>query len=231
MRFELLMLLTVIFLSTGDIYNNSTTYRSLTDGYNGFYRVIDTRTGTSLPYENNTFNINVGDNIIWVNDDPSDTITIISEQKLWKNNSAVLRHTGGQFNYTFNESGIYTFYIEQFQGFPKQTIIVSENISIIDNSVNDTNTTDVNETDMAPIVTSTMTTVIVPIVTAINETIINDTAINNINTMNTTNVTNISTENIISTNPVLMPLDISKNFKIVGFVSFVIIMIIFFIKD
>ena len=126
MKLKLLILLTIVSISTGNIgQDGSVTYRSLIDGYKGFYKVVISGTVEVPLYENYTLNINVGDNIVWVNDDPTDIITIVSEQKLWKNDEVVLGHIGSQFNYTFDEIGTYTFYIKQYQGFPKQTIIVS----------------------------------------------------------------------------------------------------------
>lgn len=199
MRLKLLILLTVIFLSIGDIGEINATYRSLVDGYNGFYRVINTTTGESISDQNHILNINVGDNIIWINEDQSDRITIISDQGLWESDVALLEHTGSQFNYTFDSPGIYTFNIKEYKGFSKQTVTVSD--------ISYSNDTDMNATPN-PTITPT-------------ETIITPTE--------TVNITN--NENMISINPILMPLNILSNMKMIGFMAFIIAMIIFFIKD
>src|SRR3990167_11565963 len=120
--------------------------------YKNLYKVVISGTVEVPLYENYTLNINVGDNIVWVNDDPTDIITIVSEQKLWKNDEVVLGHIGSQFNYTFDEIGTYTFYIKQYQGFPKQTIIVS-NSNIVP-ILTDTVPTH-NESITTPVVTTT----------------------------------------------------------------------------
>lgn len=253
MKLKILVSFAIIFLLIGDIdANNSTSkvYRSLIDGYHGFYRVVVDK-NESLSYENYTLNIDIGDKIIWINDDPSDTLTIISEQQLWDNDTAILKYTGRQFNYVFNNTGTYTFYIKQYRALSKQTVLVSDPTSnVTDNLIidinetnvtdnfadnltidtNETNITDINGTylNITPVTTPVMTSTIIPTTTTVNHT----TTDSNISSPNVTDMvdTNISTENIISTNPVLMPLNILKNFKIVGFISFIIIMVIFLIK-
>ena len=121
-----IFLIVIIYLSVGDIdQNSSSTYRSFIDGYHGFYNVAVAETEDILPYENYTLNINVGEEIVWINDDQSDAITIISEQELWKDDEAVLESKGGKFSHIFNNSGMFTVYMKQYRDHPKQTIIVS----------------------------------------------------------------------------------------------------------
>ena len=92
------------FLLIGDVgTNNAITYVSFVDGYNGFSRMTSVAGEYSL-YENHTFNINIGESITWINDDPSDKITVISEQGLWKNDSAILTHAGRRFSHVFNST-------------------------------------------------------------------------------------------------------------------------------
>lgn len=231
MKLKLLILLIIIFLSTGDIgANNSITYRSLIDGYHGFYKVVIAG-GDSIQYENNTININVGDNIVWINDDQSDMLTIINDQGLWGNDTAILKYYGRQFNYTFNRSGIYTFSIKQYSAFPKQTVIVS-GVSIDNNTTINTNDTNVtinitSEPTISSTISPTIDITISPTVTNIDNTDtvnINDTA------GIPANDSNIQTENIILTNPILMPLDILKNIKITGIIAFVIITALSFLR-
>ena len=121
-----IFLIVIICLSVGDVdQNNSSTYRSFIDGYHGFYKVVVSGTEDILSYENYTLNINVGEEIVWINDDQNDTLTIISEQESWKDDEAVLESKGGKFSHIFNNSGMFTVYMKQYRGLPKQTIIVS----------------------------------------------------------------------------------------------------------
>lgn len=237
MILRLLMLSAIIFLSIGDIdQNNSTTYRSLIDGYHGFSKVVIAEIGDIPSYENYTLNISTGDKIIWINDDPTDILTIISEQKLWKDGEVVLGHEGSQFNYIFNSSGAFTFYIKQYQGLSKQTVIVSgTDISTPMPTYTgaDIPTPTPNEAhipDSPPIPTDIdtpvprYTDIPVPTYTVETNPIMNDTA----NTP--TDMEHI--ENAILTNPILMPLDILKNIKITIMITFVIIATLsFLIKD
>ena len=228
MKLKLYVLLIIIFLSTGDI---GTTYRSLIDGYHGFKKVVITG-GDSIPYENNTININVGDEIIWINDDSSDILTIINDQMLWGNDTAILIYYGRQFSYTFNESGTYTFYIKQYRAFPKQIVIVS-GISTNNNTIaniNGTNTT-INTT-IEPTISPTMTAS--PTIDTTIDITVSPTVTNIVNINDTIgipyNKSNVQTENIILTNPILMPLDILKNIKITGMIVFIIITTLSFLR-
>lgn len=235
MRLKLLMLLTIIFLSIGDIgTNNSATYRALIDGYHGFYKVVIAGGGSVL-YENNTFNINVGDNIIWINDDPSDAITVINDQRLWENDTATLKYYGRQFNYTFNKSGIYTFYIKQYSAFPKQTVIVSDiltdnNITINTGNTNTTiNTTVVPTPTIYPTIDTSNTNTTINTIVVPTPTIDISPGVVVTERNDDTNIINLS-ENTILYNPFFTPLNISKNFKKMVPISFIIVMIIFLIR-
>lgn len=104
--------------------SNSTTYRTFVDSYKGLYKVINMNTKNYTPYENKTLNINIGDTVEWVNDDDIG-LTIISNEKLWKDKYGYMKSTWKRFNYTFTRSGNYTFYIRQYATkFQLQTIVV-----------------------------------------------------------------------------------------------------------
>lgn len=259
MKLKLLVLLIAISLFIGDISENSsttnsTTYRSLVDGYKGFYRVVIAG-AEQPPYENHTLNINVGDKMVWSNEDLSETLTIISEQELWKDKDAVLRHTGSQFSYIFDRTGIFTFYIKQYKGLPKQTIIVSELVSAPTPTPNETTpvptptettpTPTPNETTPTPTPTETevipIPTETTPIPTPTETEVIptpTETDIEPIPTITNVPVSteteaqnNIvdTTENMTPINPILMPVNILQNLKKTGFISFVVIIVIFLI--
>lgn len=113
----------------------SDTYRILVDGYNGFYRVYrvyDVMTSeeiTYTEYDNNTLNIHIGDTVIWSNEDPYESLTIVSYPKLWENRTAYIG-IAKIFKYKFNKAGRYDIYIRQHQDLPHQKIIVrSSNLS------------------------------------------------------------------------------------------------------
>ena len=235
MKLKLLMLLIMIFIPIIGIANgdddyyedgndsNSITYRTLVNGYKGFYKVFIEGAVEYPPYENYTLNINVGDEIIWINDDVGDTITIISEDGLWKDSKATLKYTGRQFKYTFNDIGTYTFHIKQNKTLPRQTVIVSN----VSTDISPTPTPIVTPTDtvIEPTPEETDTTptdtVVEPTMT---ETGIPTAAISDINT------TNMKAENIVSANPILVPLNILENFKQIIFAAFMIVIIFLLIK-
>lgn len=105
--------------------SNTTIYRSLVDQDYGFYRVIDITAHKPAPYVNNTLTIYVGDTVLWENDaTPDESLTIISEQKLWENKGAYLRWNYQKFSYTFNQSGDYSVYISEYPRETHQKIIV-----------------------------------------------------------------------------------------------------------
>jgi len=237
-------------MSVGDIENGSITYKSLIDEYKGFYKVFNEQTGKYITYENYMLDINVGDNVIWINDDATDTVTIISEQNLWNDDEGTLVYTGRRINYTFGSTGIYTFHLKENESL-QQIIIVSnaDNITNMteDNITDTTNMTEDNITD-----TTNMTEDNITDTTSMTE----DNNVNeNINVLinmtedNITDTTSMTEDNnvneninvlinmtednasIILDNPILAPLDISKNFKRKVIISFIIIIIIFFIKE
>ena len=192
-------LVAIICLSVGDIgQNSSSTYRSFVDGYHGFYKVAVAETEDVLPYENYTLNINVGEEIVWINDDQSDTLTIISEQESWKGDEAVLESKGGKFSHIFNNSGTFTVYIKQYRDHPKQTIIVSG--------------TDIPVPAHTDTPVPTYTDTPVPAHT--------DTPVP------TYTVGKVS----ISTNQILMPLNILRNIKMTIIITFVIVILYFLVK-
>lgn len=122
----------------------SYTYRILVDGYNGFYRiyrvydVMANEEITYTEYDNNTLNIHIGDTITWSNEDPYESLTMVSYPKLWENRTGYIG-TAKIFKYKFNKAGRYDVYIRQHQELPHQKIIVrpsnmSDNIDIEEES-------------------------------------------------------------------------------------------------
>lgn len=224
-----LILFAMTFLIIGNIGADSpSNYISLVDGYNGFGKIINT-SGPSPLYENHTLNIIVGDSITWVNNDESDKITIISGQKLWKDNDVVLIHAGRKYSYTFNNTGVYTFNISEYDAFPKQIIIVSNIGDVVDTIPEDIADKIVeNVTDTIPEVTNdkiteNVTGTIDENVTYATENI-TDTTDGNM----TVNMTNNRTSLVMS---VFAPLNILGNLKITGIITFVVIVMISLIKD
>lgn len=142
----LILILASIFTSiaNGDISNNTSqnftnhtysgnlsnrtpdSYRVFVDGYHAFYRVYNLKTGEEVIYDGNDdriLNIYVGDTVAWSNEDPSESLTIVSSEKLWTNRTGYLS-TGKRFSYTFNKTGMFDVYVRQSQMLPHQTIIV-----------------------------------------------------------------------------------------------------------
>lgn len=120
-----LVLLIGIYLTTGV---SATVYRSDVDQDYGFYRVTSMDKNQTVSYDknNDTLTINVSDSVVWINDaTPDEPLTIISEQGLWNDTSARLRWNYQKFNYTFNESGTYSFYIKEYPNEKHQIIIVN----------------------------------------------------------------------------------------------------------
>lgn len=147
--------------NTSSIFNNSLdsnqslqnrtsdAYRILVDGYNGFYRiyrVYDVMTSeeiTFTEYDNNTLNIHIGDTVTWSNEDPYESLTIVSYPKLWENRTGYIG-IAKIFKYKFNKAGRYSVYIRQHQDLPHQKIIVrpsnmSDNIDLEEESGNSKN--------------------------------------------------------------------------------------------
>ena len=216
MRLRLIILLVIIFISIGDINknnsNNSTTYRSLVNEYNGFYDVIKEDTGGPSQYKNYTLNISVGDKIIWINKDPTEAVAIISDQGLWENNSAILRYTRIEFNYTFDSPGIYTFHLDRYTKLAQKIIVSSNEIGSTVNATNQVITPNVTVTVTEPVSTPNVTvTVTEPV--------------------STPSVT-VTVDKVYNKNDlILLPLDILGNLKLTGIITFVIIVITSFIKD
>lgn len=116
-------------------------YSVLVDQYHGFYRVYNVMSNKIVPYQNDTLNIYKGDTITWRNDAvPDYRLTIISQQKLWDNNSADLKWAYKLFTYTFNTSGIYEVYVRQYTKFGQKIIVGPIEL-------NSTNTTKVEKTN------------------------------------------------------------------------------------
>lgn len=101
-------------------------YKSFIDT-SGFYKVLNMTTSKIEPYKNGTLKIYMRDTVIWVNDDQSEKrFTVVSKQKLWKNESGILGGRDKQFSYTFNKSGIYAIYLKEYPNLRFQKIIVSQ---------------------------------------------------------------------------------------------------------
>lgn len=98
-------------------------YKVFVDDALGFKRVIELNY-TPFEYINLTLVINVSDKVIWTNDADMESLTIVSEQNLWDNQSAYLRYVYNSFNYTFTQPGTYGFYIKEKPRVRHQTIIV-----------------------------------------------------------------------------------------------------------
>ncbi len=85
----------------------------------GFYRVRAVRGNYSLdlPFDFNilNFTINVGDKIRWMNDDSYDfPLTLVSNEGLWSGRTGLMRYQGEHIEYIFNNTGTYTFSIQEY---------------------------------------------------------------------------------------------------------------------
>ena len=117
-------------------------YKSLIDT-SGFRKVLNMTSNNLAPYQNNTLNIYKGDKVIWVNDESAEKrFTIISKQKLWKNESGVLGARDKQFSYVFNKTGTYIIYLKEYPELKSQRIIVESTNMVRTNTskVSKTNT-------------------------------------------------------------------------------------------
>ncbi len=104
----------------------SLNYISFVDQYYGFKNVRVIGTNRSFVYQNLTLNISTSDTVIWENDaNPDEKLTIISDQGLWNNTSAILRWNYQSFNYTFTQPGTYGVYIKEYPRIQHQRIIVT----------------------------------------------------------------------------------------------------------
>ena len=66
----------------------------------------------------------MGDTVIWENDEVTETLNIVSDQKLWNSKIGQIK-AGRKINYTFYNPGTYTFKMV-FEGVSKrQTIVVT----------------------------------------------------------------------------------------------------------
>ena len=106
----------------------SVSFKSYVDGYYGFRKMvkINPEERPVYDYKNRTLTIYAGDTVIWVNDaDPEEKLTIVSEEGLWDNTSAILRWSPKQFSYTFTDQGVYGVYIKEYPRIRHQKIIVN----------------------------------------------------------------------------------------------------------
>jgi len=105
---------------------NQSTYKVFIDDIRGFYKVRAVDSVRPFNYTNYTLVINTGDRIIWVSDsDESYTMTVVSEEGLWDNQSAKLMWRYREFSYTFTHSGEYGVYIKEYPKILHQKIIVN----------------------------------------------------------------------------------------------------------
>lgn len=219
-KFKISITILSIFLSLLRIgnaeYNGSATYISFVDGHNGFYNVYNENTGEYINYENYTFNISVGDKVIWVNEDSSDIVNLISGQYLWENERSTLSYKGRKFEYIFNDPGTYTFNLEIADHGPHEQTIIVNNISN-------------NNISNGDISNNTMTLNMTPIHTVLGINVTNNTFKNITNEDN-----NISKKSGNMTyngpSPILMPINIAKNLKKVAFICVLILILIFLIR-
>lgn len=110
--------------------DNQTIYKTLVNIRSGFHTVYKVHNDTldePINYQNRTLSISKGDKMVWTNDVERHAdvkiLTIISQEELWDDYSGVLHSISKEFNYTFNESGIYEVYLEENDEL-KQEIIV-----------------------------------------------------------------------------------------------------------
>ena len=101
-----------------------TVYKVDVEDIYGFTKVVS-NSMELIPYDlyNRTLTLNAGDTVVWVND-AEDKLTIVSEQGLWDNTSAILRWRYKEFNYTFTKPGTYGVYIKEEPRILHQKIIV-----------------------------------------------------------------------------------------------------------
>lgn len=148
---KIFTIVVVLVLSTVIVYGKTDvtpiTYKSYIDGTFGFYK-IRTTVNKPITYENHTLTINQGDTIIWISDTESKQFTIISDQRLWNDNSAFLKSFNDVFSYTFVTPGTYSFHVKDISAM-KQNIIVDS----VDNYQIDTPVPTVNY--QTPIPTAT----------------------------------------------------------------------------
>ena len=112
-KFIFILLIIVIFSSTVE----ASTYRVYVDKEFGFFGVRENSTNFT-DYSNHTLYINVGDKVEWENFVATDErVTLISDNKLWKESDAILGWNYKIFRYTFNKTGTYKIHIKENQIF------------------------------------------------------------------------------------------------------------------
>jgi plastocyanin len=139
--FILTMFLNPVIASDNQIKNVN--YRVLVDQKNGFYKVYEIDNGTfkNPDYQNNTLNISKGDTITWSNEAYVDyQLTIMSIPNLW-DNSGLMKYNDKKFSYTFNESGIFDIYINEFPKFRQKIVVGSLEIN---KTIEKSQTNDIN---------------------------------------------------------------------------------------
>jgi plastocyanin len=104
-------------------------YRSWIDSDYGFYKVRAVKDNASYQlasdFDTRNFSINKGDTVRWINDDMFDfSFTLVSNEGLWTGRTAFMQYQGQRFEYTFNKTGIYTFYVKEFPKLAPQKITV-----------------------------------------------------------------------------------------------------------
>jgi hypothetical protein len=99
-------------------------YISDVDELYGFRKV--TVWNGSAPYNNFTLTINSGDTVKWVSvTDKLYYLTVVSNEGLWNNSTAMMKYKFSHFNYTFDKSGEYEVYLKEFPRLTHQKIVVN----------------------------------------------------------------------------------------------------------
>ncbi|MBE0521723.1 MAG: hypothetical protein IBX39_05585 [Candidatus Methanoperedenaceae archaeon] len=105
------------------------TYILWIDSVLGFKRIraFEDNNYISLPPDFDTLNFSIkkGDSVRWVHDDSYNfPMTLVSNEELWADRTAYLRWQDSRFEYSFNESGTYSFSIKEYPRIRNQTITV-----------------------------------------------------------------------------------------------------------
>lgn len=122
MKKILIGLVLIISIFTNIAWAAPTKYEIEMDDSHGFYRALGTISNGApfyVPFkdvENKTLSISKNDTIMWKNSVDL-RITIISEQDLWDNTTALLAWSYKSFSYTFPKNGTYKFYIKEYPYF------------------------------------------------------------------------------------------------------------------
>jgi plastocyanin len=113
------------------------TYRALVDSDYGFYRVVDiTMPNVSSGYDavNHTLWIQPGDTVEFMNDaTPDEQLTIKSNDGLWNDSAGagILRWNYQKYDYTFNNTGEYTFSLKEYPRIANMKVEVMGKISVL----------------------------------------------------------------------------------------------------